>query len=41
MENIGKGHDPTNYYHDGETINLGITKVTSEIKCLKMFGIIT
>ena len=26
MENIGKGHDPTNYYHDGETINLGITK---------------
>ena len=26
MENCGKGHDPTNYYHDGETINLGITK---------------
>jgi len=28
MENCGKGHDPTNYYHDGETINLGITKIT-------------
>lgn len=26
VQNCGKGHDPTNYYHDGITIDLGITK---------------
>ena len=37
MENCGKGHDPTNYYHDGETINLGITKNTMTKAIDKMF----
>ena len=40
---LGKGHDPTNYYHDGETINLGLQKVicpTLLIKCSKINGMI-
>ena len=37
MENCGKGHDPTNYYHDGETINLGITKNNMTKAIDKMF----
>ncbi len=37
MENCGKGHDPTNYYHDGETINLGITKGNMSKAIDKMF----
>ena len=37
MENIGKGHDPTNYYHDGETINLGVTKSIMSKAIDKMF----
>ena len=26
MENVSKGNDPTNYYHDGMTLNLGVTR---------------
>ena len=37
MENCSKGHDPTNYYHDGETINLGITKNNMSKSIDKMF----
>ena len=37
MENCSKGHDPTNYYHDGETINLGITKNNMTKAIDKMF----
>ena len=37
MENCGKGHDPTNYYHDGDTINLGITKSNMTKAIDKMF----
>ena len=37
MENCGKGHDPTNYYHDGESINLGITKNNMTKAIDKMF----
>ena len=37
MENCGKGHDPTNYYHDGDTINLGITKNNMTKAIDKMF----
>ena len=37
MENVGKGNDPTNYYHDGETINLGITKNNMTKAIDKMF----
>ena len=37
MENCSKGHDPTNYYHDGETINLGITKNSMSKAIDKMF----
>ena len=37
MENCGKGHDPTNYYHDGETINLGVSKNIMSKAIDKMF----
>ena len=37
MENCSKGHDPTNYYHDGVTINLGVTKSIMSKAIDKMF----
>ena len=37
MENCSKGHDPTNYYHDGETINLVLQKVLCLKEIDKMF----
>ena len=37
MENCSKGHDPTNYYHDGEPINLGVTKSIMSKAIDKMF----
>ena len=37
MENCSKGHDPTNYYHDGETINLGVSKNIMSKAIDKMF----